>query len=259
MRTRSPKLERTNKYEMFEMHDFNRPLRENKELLKSMEEHGFMPSCPIQCIPNGKDKLLIVSGHHRFDCARRLGIDLYYVIDNSVVDPGRREIAVKPWSVRDYAIARATAGDKDCGFLLEFQKKHKLPMGAAAAIVGGQSASSGNRLKDIKRGTFKVGDMKHAKQVVKITDLCRKLNISFATASAFVSAVSLAIQVPEFDQDQFLHRLQLHSEKIGKRSTMYEYLEEIEALYNYASRIKRMPVKFRALELSRERQVANLK
>jgi hypothetical protein len=60
--------------------------------------------------------------------------------------------------------------------------------------------------------------------------------------------------VPEFDLDLFIHKLTLNGSQMRKRGTLNEYLEEIEALYNYGSSRKRIPVAFRAREISKQRQ-----
>lgn len=248
------KLECTKDYDLFEMHPCNRPLHENKTLLESMRKHGFNPAFPIRCKPKSNGKLEVLSGHHRLHYAKRLKLEVYYVIDPTDIGLFDAEgSSLQHWSAWDFVNAHAKAGNKNYQFLLKFQKQHGLALGAAASLVGGQSAGSNNKLKDIKRGTFKIGDMKNANQVVKITDLCQELNIPFATSTAFVSATSNMLRVPKFGADIFCHRIKLHPKLMEKRSRTGEYLEEIEALYNYRAKGKRIPLKFQAEEISRER------
>jgi len=250
----NPKLECTTNYNLFEMHEFNRPLHEDHILLESMKTHGFMPSSPIQCKHNGSGTLKVIRGHHRLHYAKRLKLPVYYVIDETNCDMFDLEGATtQQWNGMDFAAARTKAGDKDCAALLDFQKKHDLTLGAAASLVGGESAGSQNKIRHVKTGTFKVGDMKHANAVVAITDLCREVGIYFATSTAFVNALSLALRIPEFDAGLFCHRIRLYAANLRKRGRADEYLDEIEALYNYGTRTKRLPVRFRAEEISRER------
>ena len=257
LKTMNAKLECTTNYGLFEMHEFNRPLHEDPVLLESMREHGFMPSSPIQCKPNGNGTLKVIRGHHRLHYAKRLKLPVYYVIDTTNTDLLDLEGTVRQqWNGQDFAVARSRAGDKDCAELLEFQKKHNLTLGAAADLAGGQTAGSQNKLRQVKSGTFKIGDMKHANQVVAITDLCREVGIVFATATAFVKAISMSLRIPEFDAKLFCHRIRLHAPRLNKRSRVDEYLDEIEALYNYGTRSNRLPVRFRAEELSKERYLS---
>jgi hypothetical protein len=251
------KLECTTNYGLFEMHECNRPLHEDPILLESMKEHGFMPSSPIQCKRNGNGKLKVLRGHHRLHYAKRLKLPVYFVIDETNTDITGLEASTRQqWNGLDFAIARSKAGDKDCSALLEFQKKHSLTLGAAASLVGGESAGSSNKIRLVKAGAFKVGDMKHANDVVAITDICREAGLSFATSTAFVKAISMVLRIPEFDSKLFCHRVRLYAANVRKRGKVDEYLDEIEALYNYGARGKRLPVRFRAEELSRDRQLS---
>jgi hypothetical protein len=179
---------------------------------------------------------------------------VYYVIDNTPnFDLIDGETPRQIWSLSDFTYARAREGNKDYAFLLEFQKRHNLPLKAAASLVAGESAGSGNKAKAIKAGTFKVGDMGHADAVVKITDLCREFQIEFATSAAFVAAVSKALRIPSFEVDIFCSRLRMWPALMRKRGKVEEYLEEIETLYNRLARGKRLAVKFEAIRVARER------
>lgn len=250
------KLQRTSNYSMFEGHPTNRPLPEKSALESSMRRHGFMPSSPIQAVQNGGQKLKVIRGHHRLECARKLGIPVWYVVDNSNTDifdlEGDRS---QLWSSKDFLTGRARAGDKHCIELLSFADKHGLPIGCAASLLGGESAGSGNMMGKVKRGAFVVGDKSHALEVVAITDMARDLGVSFATTSSFVSAVSMAIQVPEVDVHRLMQRIKSHYASIKRRATRHDYLDELESVYNYHSR-ERLPLKHRAIECSLERKRA---
>jgi len=250
------KLMVTKDYDLFEMNDLNRGIEEKPGLLDSMARHGFMPSSPIQVTTvNGRrDRFKIIRGHHRYHYAKRLGIPLYFVVDDSNTDLHSLERdSSQSWSVTDFAESHERAGDPAYVTLMDFKRKHHLTMGAAASLVGGEGASSHNKLGAIRRGTFKCGDMAHARAVVAITDYCRELGVPFATNSAFVGAVSAVLRVKEFDASVFKHRLSLHAAMLNKRSRQDEYLEEIEALYNYQARGNRIPLKFLAIQAANER------
>lgn len=249
-----PKLQVTKNYDLFELHELNRPLHKDKRLEESMKKYGFMPSCPIQCVHNGNGKLKIIKGHHRFMTAKNLGLNVWYIVDKTNTDLFYMESCRTQWTVNDFANARANAGDEHCKKLLVFMENHGLNIGSASSLLGGESAGSLNKVNQIKRGTFKVVDSKLTNMVIKITDRCRDLKIPFATNSAFVGAISFVVRIPEFDINLFIHKLNLHWSKMSKRTTIYDYLEEIEELYNYGQRQTRIPLAFRAKELARKRQ-----
>ena len=250
------KLQHTNDYDLFEMHECNRDLQEKPILRQSMLKHGFMPSRPIQCMQNGDGKLKVISGHHRLHYARRLGLEVFYIIDDSNTDIFDLEAdRTQGWSITNIATARAKAGDVELAFLLEFQKEHGLALGVASSLVGGESAGSYNKVNAIKHGTFKRGNMVHANNVVRITDTCRDLGVPFATASAFTAAVSLALRVPEFDLDFFANKVRIYPKYMNSRSRLIEYLEEIEGLYNYRLREdNRIPLQNLARKVGFERK-----
>jgi hypothetical protein len=250
----SPKLHCTKDYTLFEMHPCNRPLHKDAVLLASMKAHGYLDDYPIICVRNGNNKLQIVEGHHRFDCARRLGLPVWYKVSAHHVGLFTAEGGKSKWSLADFVFAYAKDGREEYQFLTKFIEDHGLPIGSAASLVGGESANSNNKIQNVKAGTFRVGDMAHANTVVWITDECRALGITFAATAAFVAAVSSVSRVPEFDGVLFLRRVSLYPTNLHKRATMDEYLEEIETVYNYSTKgTQRVPLAFRAREVASSR------
>ena len=250
-----PKLQVTRNYDVFEMHELNRPLHEDPRLLASMQKTGFMPSSPIQCIRNGHGTLKVIRGHHRLTYAKRLGLPVWYVVDDSKADIFDLEGGRQAWTGADFLLARAAGGNNDCARLHEFQKKHGLTLAVAASLMGGQSAGSNNHLRMVKEGTFRVSsDLSHAHAVASLVDYCRAHGVAFAGAAAFVSALSMCLRVPDFDQSLFRHRVKLHGFVMRVRSTQADYLKELDALYNYGAKTNRLPLEFKAKEISRARQ-----
>jgi hypothetical protein len=250
-----PKLQVTKNYDLFEMHEFNRPLHEDPRLVASMSKVGFMPSSPIQCVRNGNGKLKVVRGHHRLDTAKRLSLPVWFVVDDSKVDLFDLEGGRQQWTAADFMNARASSGHKDCAELIEFRKRHGLTLSTAASLLGGQSAGSGNHVRAVKDGTFRVAkDLTHAKTVVGITDWCRACGVDFATTASFVAAVSACCRVPDFDADVFKHKVRMYGAQMRRRATREDYIDEIDGLYNYAAKSARIPLAHNAKEISRQRK-----
>jgi hypothetical protein len=251
-----PKLQCTKNYEIFEMDPINRDLSEKPVLLASMRAHGFMPSSPIHCTRSRGGKLRVVRGHHRLHYAKRLDLHVWYVVDDSNTDIYDLEgDSNSRWSLRDFLMSRAKAGNEHCQRVLEFQRKHGLPLGVAISLMGGHSAGSDNKQAQVKNGTFKVaGDLSHANAVVDIVDHCKSAGVPVATSAAFVVALSTVVRVPEFDAKVLKHRITLNPGLIEKRSSVDAYLDVLDAAYNYMAKAKRFPLKFRAKEIGRQRQ-----
>lgn len=255
-----PKLKVTSDYSIFEMHEHNRPIHEDPILEKSMKDHGFLALFAIACVPLPNGKMKVKKGHHRLYYAKKFRLPVWYIVDTSKqaseislydIEAGREK-----WTVPDYAASYASSGDKHCLTLLEFQKEHHLNIGTAASLLGGEGANSHNKIKSVKTGEFRIGgDQSHALAVTRILSRCRAKGMAFATSTAFAAAISSVLRVPEFNPRTFLERVDMYASKMNKRSSANEYLDEIETLYNFASR-KPIPLAFRAREVGRQRQAA---
>ncbi len=249
------RLEITRNYDLFEMNELNRPLHEDKDLLESMTQFGFMPSKAIHCASGENGKLRIIEGHHRLYYAKRLGLPVYYIVDNSVTDIYLLEKSTELWSLDDYVYSRAQAGNTDYETLVSFKEKHHLTTGVAASLLAGTATGSNYKADQLRAGEWKVGgDTLYAHRVVSIIDGMKALGIPFATHGNCVAAISRVIRVPGFEDSVFLDRLGGNPARFRKRSTINEYLDEIESAYNYASRSKRINLSFLAKEISRKRQ-----
>ncbi|MBM4087463.1 MAG: hypothetical protein FJ272_21935 [Planctomycetes bacterium] len=250
-----PKLDSTTEYEVFDLHELNRNLHDSTELEESMRKYGFRPSSPIHVTRNGGGKLKVKRGHNRLAVAMKLKLPVWYIIDDDPMSIYEWEgDSHHLWNAEDFATSYMRGGSEDCKTLLDFRKKHGLTLGAAASLVGGESAGSKNKVKQVKAGTFAVGDMKHALSVAKTIDLCKESGVEFATSTGFVAALSAAVRVPEFDIETFKSRVRLYPKMMSRRTSKADYLVEIEAIYNYGARGKRLAVAVRAHEVSLERQ-----
>jgi mRNA-degrading endonuclease RelE of RelBE toxin-antitoxin system len=250
-----PKLEKTTDYEIFELHQLNRPLHESKALVESMKRYGFQPSSPIHVTHNGNGKYKVKRGHHRLAVAKKLGLPVWYIVDDDPMSIYEWESDTNTtWSIEDFAHSYANSGSDDCCTLLDFQKKHKLTLGTAAALVGGESAGSNNKIRKLRSGKFRVGDMTHAHIVAETVDFCRDCGVAFAGMSSFVEALSAAIRVPEFDVSAFRQRVHNLPKKMTRRSNKKDYLTEIEDLYNFRAHGKRLPLAIRAKEVADARR-----
>lgn len=249
-------LMRTTCYSMFVTHEHNRPI-ENKPALKaSMETYGFMPSSPLQCVRDPSGALKVIRGHHRLFYAKALKLPVYYVVDESNTDLYSLEGDVsQSWRAKDFVFSLAASGNGNYAALEEFCKRHKIQLALAASMLGGQSAGSGNKAKQLKLGTFEVTEdgLNHAENVMAVANAFAECRCDFSRSSAFLSAVSHAIQVPELDYDHLVSAALKHGHLAKKRGTADEYLTEIEAIYNRFRKSPLLAVKVRAKEEAAKR------
>jgi hypothetical protein len=254
----TPKLEKTIDYSIFQPHECNHDLMEKPTLLESMKRYGFMPSGAIHCVTLGKGMLKVIRGHHRLMYAKRLGLPVYYIVDNACPDIFFLEaIEKQQWSCDGFVQAYAKSGNPYYCRIMAFSQEHGLSINISSSLLAGESAGSGNQAMKVKRGEFKTGDIDHAMEVVRITDCCRAMGVSFATSTSFVNAVSAVLRTSSINKDRLLAQIRKYAHMMHKRTTRDEYFEEIEIIYNYRSRSELIPVKMRAIEIMRARQMIN--
>lgn len=238
----------------FKLNPINRPLHSLKDLIKSMQEVGFLPGYPLRVVRDLRSgKLLVISGHHRLEAARALKIGVYYVEEFNVPASEPREVPGQNWTAREWAYARKAGGNKECAKVIDFADQHSIPIGIATTLLLGMlPAGSSAANAAIKDGSLVIGKdgEKFAAGVAKVTDHMRSLGVDFATSRAFIHAITLALQVPNFDPDRLMAKATQWPKNIGHRATMLEYLDEIDSLYNRGSS-KRIPLAHEAGDVYR--------
>ncbi len=252
---KSPKIQWTSDYGRFDVHVCNRPERHRRDLLESMKDNGFIADEAITCVPNGGTRLQIRKGHHRFICARKLGIPLAFKIVDPNIDFARLERTQKPYSSKEWVHTWDSVGIPSYGVLLQYRERYKLPLSISAALIAGCSTSSGLVTNRVKDGTFEAtSDMSHAYAVGAITDVCANLGFPFARKTNFVQAVSLALMVLGVTSERLRKKIQKYP---GRMKTCYsanEYLELLEFIYNHHANAKTVvSIKFEARKLAGQR------
>ena len=250
-------MKSTKNYDLFEMHEFNRSLHDNAILEESMRKHGFMPSCAIHCVKTTGGKMKVIRGHHRLHYAKRIGLPVWYILDDTQTDLFDLEgSSTGVWSLSDFTEARAKAGDKGAQKILEFHKETGIDLMTSCSLVGGESAGSHNKHHQIKQGVFKIGNMQHAYEVARVVNHCKALHVPFATSRAFVGAVSMALRCEQCDINILIHRMDQAAGIMMKRATRADYLDELESVYNRGARGNQIPLAHLAKEACRQRSAA---
>jgi hypothetical protein len=252
--TTAPRLQMTRNYDLFELHPQNREVEEDRKLDDSFKKYGYIAAFPLLCVPNG-DKEKIMDGHRRFMAARKHGTPVYWVRVKASPELFHIQATQKRWTGTDFAKARANAGDSACRRLVKLCEEHHLPIGAAASLLGGNSAGGHYKLTAVKEGKFTVAeDSTHMNAVLEVLAVCREYLV-FATTNAFISALSLCVRIPHFDREVFCRRVRDYGAMIPPQTTRTAYLAEIERLYNYTARSgSKFPVAFEAQKISRNRK-----
>jgi hypothetical protein len=243
----TPELKATSDYSIFDRHPLNRDCHNSVDLEESMKKYGFRPSSPIHVVPGTNGKLLVKRGQNRLETAKKLGIPVYYVIDDDPMSLHEWERDRKQqWSLGDFTKSNANNGSQDCKVLMEFKNKHRFSILTAATLIG----AKGSQSKKIRNGKFVVASMDHGEKVAGVTDEIKKLGFEFATTPNFVMAISNFAKLDQFNCELFVRKAKTHIamlEKFPRVGSKQDYARAIENLYHYCTpKGNRIPLAFYA-------------
>lgn len=251
-----PTLRVTKDYSLFELHPLNREISRTEVLEESMRDYGFDHGLPIRCIRAESGKLLITHGQHRFYVAKKLGIEVWYIVALQHIPLYPSEASAHSWIIRDYTVARTRDGEEAPAAALEFHQRTGIPLTCAISLVGGEGAGSYNKMKNVKTGTFATGDMKHANAVAAVVKHCEACGVAFAANSNFVRAISLCLLTPGFNDVLFCRKVRAHASFMKPRHGVDEYLDLFELIYNRRNAKKKMGVAFEAHQAAMRRKAS---
>lgn len=241
------KLMRTKKYELFENSLVNRDIQKLKKLLVSMEKYGFDQRFPIAVRRNGNGKFDILDGHRRFEAAKQLDIELFFVSSETEIDLRDFTETVEKWTLADYANSYVREGNRQYIALKDFRDRNKhLPLAVCARLLHGELARSASADNHVKRGTFKVRNPAFAQKVADIIGAIRPV-IPLATHSDFINAISRVAILPDFDVPRFVHNAKRCASWFVPKASLNDYMELLEAVYNdHMGAKSRVPLKFQS-------------
>lgn len=259
-------IESTTNYGKFELYPVNRTVDANslkfKRLIVSMQKHGWLPAYPMHCTKNGRGKLQIKAGHNRYIAAQTLGIPVKYVISNDDADIYSLEQAGPGiWKNKDYLDSFSKKGIHSYLVIKDYMSRTGISLQHAASMFYGQSAGSGNFVKDghFQQGHFHIRDYAHPQDVADIVLGLKSIDIKWSNDSSFVNALSKCLRVAEFNKSRFLEKSRTFTQLFEKQKNVQDYLKLIELVYNYkAHRKDKMNIAFRAEEQANLRRVSGL-
>lgn len=222
-----PNIQRTKDYEIFKKVHLNRDVDMNhvKKLKKELERENNLHLKPIIC--NGQ--MEVISGQHRLEAAKQLGLDIYYICDqnvsyefilndNSVQKSNSLKEVVEFWAKKDKK--------KDYIELEKYLLKTRLSVKALLGLLFGASdkamtdllrsgkfamPTTSDKIEKIIDGYLRFFDYCHGK---KITPLIMFVGGAFTTGFRnlfIVDAFNEQIFYRKLDQKWFDIRPQINS------------------------------------------------
>lgn len=256
-KTKPPCIYQTSNYRLFSYTNENRPVKLNgakrKLLRRSLQAYGWLPAYPMLCAREG-GKIVVKDGQHRLALAEELGIPVLYVIDNTPIKIEEINNAQTGWVVGDYAGSFAARGNQNYVELLDFARRHCLPISTCVGLLGNQVVER-NLMDHFKAGTFKVKSRQLAERVANLYVGIGAYNKAIK-CKFFASALFAVCLVPGLDDKRLLAGAAKHPEMLMKYGSRDGFLDMLERLYNFGRHTK-FPVRIYAENALRERNPAN--
>lgn len=179
----------------------------------------------------------IIDGQHRFEVCKELGLPINYVVCKGY---GLKEVQMlnqntKTWSGTDFLEAYCKIGNQDYIQFRDFMKRYDLGQNACLAIFAGiESSVDANKIKEFNNGKFKIYNYLKAVDIAdKIISVSRFY--TGAKRRTFIFALLSVLKNPEFNFNQFIHKLSYQSSELVDCVSKKDYISIIEKIYNYHS------------------------
>jgi hypothetical protein len=184
------------------------------------------------------EKYEIIDGQHRYNVAKELNLPLNYIICEGY---GLEEVHIlnkisKTWNADDYLAGYCNLGYKDYIIYDEFKKKYGF--GHYESMLMLSEVYAKHLSETFSNGNFKVKDYASA---VKLAENIKKIGKIYDgyKRKAFVACMyQLTKHNPNFDFDEFHHKLKLQPTLLVDCATSTQYKDVIEEIYNYKRRDK---------------------
>jgi hypothetical protein len=237
-------IQKTSDYGQFLAAAFQRPINESnvQKIMESMRENGFDYSTPVVVKQVGKF-LQIIRGQHRINAASRLGLPVYYIIKNELDDTSAIETQNTAWTPSDIVAAWADTGMQNYVYLREFSNQYKLPISLAAVLLNNNDSREAVR-RDLVSGEFSITTGETALKVVEVLEAISE-KWKFCKLIHFIGAIQSMFEMPNVNWKHFKKRMTASTVVPGKRTSILEYLNLFEEIYNYRlSPADRIPFAF---------------
>ncbi|MEK6881237.1 MAG: ParB/Srx family N-terminal domain-containing protein [Nanoarchaeota archaeon] len=235
------KIYKTKDYDKFIFKKDNRSRITNRHvdaIISSISSKNLLELKPILV----NEKMEIIDGQHRFLAAKKLGLEVYYTIDeNSSFEDVIFLNVSKSWKTEDYLNFFCKNNYEHYVNFKNFIDKNELALSIALRVCV--------RVKDHKS----VNDFKSGKFIFKIDDLngnifiCQKIvsfinkekgHSEFTRSVRFWHALSKVVQSTDFNFDKFMSNLSKMIEKISIRATIDGYVRMFEDIHNWRNEKK---------------------
>lgn len=222
----------TKDYGIFKTTEKNRSVLPNhvKRLYQSMLLNGWVKGSFVVIDRSGN----IIDGQHRIEAAKQAGVPITYIVENRISIDNIRLLNTnsKNWNIIDHLAYHVKQGNQNYILLERFMKNFPDLRPTECTMLVKNNNSSAER-GEFESGNFVVRDMKKAYEwghnIMKLKHLFEK----GYNKAIFVRALVKVLQKPQFNFDEFLHKIEIRPKSIYLCGTVEQYVEMIEEIYNY--------------------------
>jgi hypothetical protein len=231
----------TTDYSIFKLFPGNRPYKTTPrsemhimKLVASMAAFGFMPNFHITT----NSKMQVIDGQHRLEAAKRAGVPVYFVIDDTITLEAVQVaggLCVR-WSLMDFIVSNAASGNKSYQKLLSTFETSPLSLGAVRGVW--ERAYSPDLIEfttAVRDGTFtmtKPQEMKFNLLYGQVVELDTFSPGYFHNAYPVLGLMPLLTH-PDYDHSRMKAKLTYQSTRLVRCASIAENTRLLFDLYNY--------------------------
>jgi protein associated with RNAse G/E len=223
-------------YSKFDLLPFNRNLHTTDALEESMKTYGFLSFRPMTTVVNGVDRYLVKDGHHRLYVAKKLGIPVKFMIDNTGIT--HHEIngpTSTKWTLEDFIIGFSKEGIQDYKTILEYSQETGISLSLTLRIFTNEATSKTHY--NAKMGLFKITESKSQETAYMIKKIVKKFNEESIKFNMYtIKALLKAMKNEIFDVEYFLSKIYKFGYMLELRNTIQASITVLEKFYNYKKR-----------------------
>lgn len=222
----------TNDYSKFKMIGGNRKIKQSKvdNLIKKMRRKGWLNTVEITV----NELYQIIDGQHRFKAVQEVGISFRYkIVKNTGIDEVREtNEGSNNWSLSDYLPSFSSKGIKSYvqleNFKLDFPE---LNLSICQMLL---SNSMGNPSREkFESGDWKVKDYNTGVLWGGYVMSLKPIFSGWKRVIFVRGLIKVLMNKPEFNFQEFLHKVELRPNMLVPCGTTDQYVEMIERIYNH--------------------------
>ena len=188
------------------------------------------------------EKFEIIDGAHRFHALMDMKKPIHYIICENY---GLKEVQIynqnsKNWTMDDFLDSHVKLELKEYIAFKEFYDAYKLPISILFIIFWPEHK---NIQAVFKAGKIKIKDIDTAHILASRLHAVRKIIGDIACKRDFVKAFIRVNNVPKYNHEQMIHKLELVKGSIKRMPSAYAYTEMLDNIYNFKQNsVKRLDI-----------------